>query len=129
MTLQAVGIAWFLIAIATGSYLVGILPGLLLHGIGNGFAFPTFFTGATRDVPDDRQGIASALVNTSVQVGSGLGVAILAAILTSPTSSGDQGFATTIVVATLFSLAGAATALVGLRRRRSLTPAAAGIKI
>ncbi|MFJ3407384.1 MFS transporter [Promicromonospora sp. NPDC090134] len=127
MTLQALGIAWFLVAIATGSYLVGILPGLLLHGIGNGLAFPTFFTGATQDVPDDRQGIASALVNTSVQVGSGLGVAILAAILTSTASIGVRGFVTAIVVATLFSLAGATTVLVGLRRRHNLTRPAAGV--
>lgn len=127
MTLQAAGIAWFLIAIATGSYVAGILPGLLLHGIGNGFAFPTFFTGATRDVPDERQGIASALVNTSVQVGAGLGVAILAAILASPAWAAKESFGIAIVVATLFSLAGASTALVGLRRRNTLARSYAGI--
>lgn len=111
MVIQGAGILWFLLAIRGGDYWTGVLPGVILHGIGNGLTFPTFYTQSTSDIPDEQNGIASALVNTSVQIGSGIGVAVTSALITAPSS-----YAAAFVAAATFSLLGGVWAALRLRR-------------
>ena len=120
MALQAAGIAWLLLAVMDGSYVYGVLPGLVLHGVGNGFAFPTFFTGATRGVPDEQQGMASGAVNTSVQIGGGLGVAVLASVLGAGSPSHNGPFVVAVIVAAAFSIGGLAISATRFRRGPAL---------
>lgn len=113
MTIQGLGILWFVAGVYTNSYWYGALPGLLLHGLGNGLVFPTFYTQGTSGVPEEDEGVASALVNTSVQVGSGFGVAVASALHTwGPGSNFSAGFAGVAV----FSLLGALWSLARLRQ-------------
>jgi EmrB/QacA subfamily drug resistance transporter len=64
-----------------GSYLA-LLPGLLLVGLGMGPTFALITIAATDNVRDEEQGLASGLLNTTIQVGSGIAIAIISAIFT-----------------------------------------------
>ncbi|HEY9422011.1 MAG TPA: MFS transporter, partial [Thermoanaerobaculia bacterium] len=63
-----------------GSYLTDLLPGFLLFALGLGFTSVTAIIAGTSGVSDEEQGLASGLVNTSQQIGSALGLAILVAV-------------------------------------------------
>jgi EmrB/QacA subfamily drug resistance transporter len=62
------------------SYVGSILPALILAGLGFGLIFAPAIATATLGVPADEAGIASAMVNTSQQVGGSIGVALLSTI-------------------------------------------------
>ncbi|WP_405484705.1 MFS transporter [Nocardia sp. NBC_00511] len=59
------------------AYASHILPSLILMGLGLGFALSTAFAGATSGVHHTDAGVASAMVNTSQQVGGSIGTALL----------------------------------------------------
>ncbi len=63
-----------------GNYLSSLLPGTLVVALGMGPVFATIIIAATDGVGDDEQGLASGLFNTSLQVGSGIVLAIVAAV-------------------------------------------------
>jgi EmrB/QacA subfamily drug resistance transporter len=62
------------------TYVGSILPALILAGLGFGLIFAPAIATATLGVPADEAGIASAMVNTSQQVGGSIGVALLSTI-------------------------------------------------
>src|SRR5213079_2141151 len=72
---------------ADGSYLVDVLPSMILLGIGAGIAFNPVLLAAMSDVEQTESGLASGLVNTSFMMGGALGLAILASLATSRTDS------------------------------------------
>jgi MFS family permease len=63
------------------SYAAVLLPTMLLLGVGFAIAFPSINAQATAGVADDEQGLASGLVNTSVQVGGAIMMAVVTAVL------------------------------------------------
>jgi MFS family permease len=63
-----------------GSYVVDVLPTMFLLGIGAGLAFPSLMTLAMSGATQSDSGLASGLVNTSLQVGGALGLAVLATL-------------------------------------------------
>lgn len=71
----------------TTSYLTGILPALLLMGVGLGLVFSTVLNSATLGVQPRDAGVASATVNAAQQVGGSLGTALLSTIAASATTS------------------------------------------
>jgi EmrB/QacA subfamily drug resistance transporter len=62
------------------TYVGSILPGLILSGLGFGLIFAPSIATATLGVSEEEAGIASAMVNTSQQVGGSIGVALLSTI-------------------------------------------------
>lgn len=62
------------------------LPGLVILGLGAGLSFPTLSGAAVGSVPGSRFALATALNSVSRQVGAALGVAILIAILGTPSA-------------------------------------------
>jgi len=64
------------------SYVSGVLPALLLVGAGMGLIFAPAMASATGGVHSVDAGVASALVNTSQQIGGSLGTALLSAFST-----------------------------------------------
>ncbi|WP_157549467.1 MFS transporter [Nonomuraea candida] len=117
MLVQGAGILLFLRAGATGDYLTVLLPALVVHGIGNGLSFPSLNIAAVAGLPDERQGLASGLVTSAVQLGAGIGVAVLAAMMTLG-GSAPAGYRIAFLIAGGFSLLGALVAAIGLRPRR-----------
>jgi EmrB/QacA subfamily drug resistance transporter len=63
-----------------GSYLVHVLPSMLLLGIGAGVCFPALMNVAMSGASPRDAGLASGLVNTTAQVGGALGLAVLATL-------------------------------------------------
>ncbi|MBF6163355.1 MFS transporter [Streptomyces gardneri] len=79
----AAGMAWLTrIGLDTG-YATHILPALILLGLGLGGAMATAFQGATSGVQHEDAGVASAMINTSQQVGGSIGTALLSTIAAS----------------------------------------------
>ena len=87
MALSLVAMILFAQLKPTSSYGSAVLPGLLVVGVGLGCIFaPTFSTG-TLGVESNEAGIASAMVNTSQQVGGSVGTSLLSTIWASAVAS------------------------------------------
>jgi EmrB/QacA subfamily drug resistance transporter len=78
--LAALGLAWFARAPTDGQFLVDVLPGMVLLGIGAGIAFNPMLLAAMSDVRPDQSGLASGVMNTAFMMGGALGLAILASM-------------------------------------------------
>jgi MFS family permease len=68
-------------------YVVDLLPSMVLFGIGAGLAFPALTTLAMSGATAEDSGLASGLVNTSLQVGGAVGLAVLATLSATRTDS------------------------------------------
>jgi EmrB/QacA subfamily drug resistance transporter len=64
----------------TSSYLGGILPALVIMGLGFGMIFAPAINTATAGVQRQDSGVASALVNTMQQVGGSIGTSALSTV-------------------------------------------------
>ena len=69
------------------SYAEVLLPGFLLLGLGMGTAFMPAMSLATYKVQPRDAGVASAMINTSQQIGGSIGTALLSTIAVNATSS------------------------------------------
>jgi EmrB/QacA subfamily drug resistance transporter len=69
------------------SYAGNVLPGLLVLGLGMGCIFAPTFSTATLGVDGREAGVASAMVNTSQQIGGSVGTALLSTIFASAVAS------------------------------------------
>ena len=83
----AAGLALFARAPVDGTFLVDVLPSMILLGIGAGIAFNPVLLAAMSDVAPEESGLASGLVNTAFMMGGALGLAVLASIAASRTDS------------------------------------------
>src|SRR5688500_1259003 len=80
LLLAAAGLALFALAPNGGSFLVHVLPGMLLLGLGCGMALNPVMLAAMSDVEPSESGLASGVVNTSFMMGGSLGLAVLASL-------------------------------------------------
>jgi EmrB/QacA subfamily drug resistance transporter len=87
MTLGIVAMLLFTRLSPHGDYVTHVLPALLLTGVGLGSIFAPAFSTATLGVERSDAGIASAMVNTSQQVGGSVGTALLSTIFASAAAS------------------------------------------
>src|SRR5688572_13862677 len=69
------------------TYAVDLLPPMVLIGLGAGLGFPSLMTLAMSGATQSDSGLASGLVNTSVQVGGAIGLAVLATLSTDRTEA------------------------------------------
>ena len=87
MTLGALGMFLFTRLTPDSSYVADVLPGLIVLGVGMGCIFAPAFSTATLGVEGSEAGVASAMVNTSQQVGGSVGTALLSTIFASAVTS------------------------------------------
>ncbi|MDR9830253.1 hypothetical protein RCJ22_32225, partial [Vibrio sp. FNV 38] len=87
LLMAALGLALFARAPAGGGFLLDVLPGMVLLGLGAGVAFNPVLLAAMSDVAPDESGLASGVVNTSFMMGGALGLAILASLAAARTES------------------------------------------
>lgn len=128
MAVMAIGYLLFLRLDTSPSYLTMLLPAVLLIGVG-WIGFPAINIQATAGVDDDEQGLAAGVLQTSMQVGAAIVLAVTTAVIasgadgaTSPEGMLDA-FRPGLVFAAVVSIAGAvvaALALVPHRRDPSL---------
>ena len=122
MIVTAIGMLLLLRIPVGGSYLVDVFPSIMLTSLGMGAVFVPLTLVATMGLADSDQGLASGLFNTSQQVGGAVGLAILATLAASHTSSGEKaalvhGFHWAFAGAAVFVLVGLAALLALLRGR------------
>jgi EmrB/QacA subfamily drug resistance transporter len=87
LLLTAAGLWWASGLTVDGSYLDVILPAELLIGFGMGWVMAPCMSYATHGVADGDSGIASAMANTSQQIGASIGTALLNTLAASATSA------------------------------------------
>jgi MFS family permease len=124
MLLQVLALMLFSSAGLVGHYNGIMLPGLVIHGLALGLVFPSINVGGVSGVGDERQGVAAALIVAAYAIGSGLGTAIMAAIIAAATSAGGaqallNGYQSAFSCGALMAMAGVVVSIVGLPRRRT----------
>jgi EmrB/QacA subfamily drug resistance transporter len=85
LVLVTAGLVTFALAPEHAAYLSNLLLPMALLGVGAGLVFPSLMTIAMSGVDPSEAGLASGLVNTSMQVGGALGLAVLATLSSSRT--------------------------------------------
>jgi EmrB/QacA subfamily drug resistance transporter len=114
-----------------GSYLSDLLPGFLVMSLGAGSVFVSVTAAANAGVPPDQAGLAAGLLNSSQQVGSALGLAVLSAVAITrtdhliaagipPMLASDAGYHQALLAGGVMM---AAAALVALRIGNTRKPA------
>ncbi len=88
MTLEAVGILVTTLLISDTVNAIVFVPGLVIYGLGVGFATAQLTSIVLGDVPPQESGLASGTNSTMRQVGSALGIAILGTVLAVGLASG-----------------------------------------
>jgi EmrB/QacA subfamily drug resistance transporter len=82
-----IGLVLFALTPVDANYLTHVMPATIFIGIGAGLGFPSLMTlGMSGATPSD-SGLASGLINTSVQVGGAIGLAVLATLATERTGA------------------------------------------
>jgi hypothetical protein len=133
LLLAAFGLVLFARAPVGGSFVVDVLPSMVLLGFGAGMALNPVLLAAMSDVKPEESGLASGVVNTSFMMGGALGLAVLASLAASRTdsllASGDGrlaalngGYHVAFLVGAVFA---AGAALLGAVLLRTVVPAAA----
>ncbi len=131
MALIAGGLIWFAQVPEHGSFVSDLLGPSLLAAVGLGFSFVPVTIAAVSGIPERDAGLASGLINTAQQVGGALGLAVLATVANSRTSSllasshGNlryaltQGFHSAFLTGAGFAVLGIALGVVLIRREDS----------
>ncbi|MES2104718.1 MAG: MFS transporter [Pseudomonadota bacterium] len=83
LLVAAFGLALFARAPVNGNFVLDVLPGMILFGLGAGIAFNSILLAAMSDVDPSDSGLASGIVNTSLMMGGALGLAVLASLAAS----------------------------------------------
>src|SRR5436305_7712659 len=79
---HVIAYALFLRVDEHSGYWGSVLPSMILLGIGFTLAFSSLNIQATAGIAADEQGLAGGLLNTSLQVGGAIGLAVVTAVLT-----------------------------------------------
>ncbi|WP_405764638.1 MFS transporter [Streptomyces sp. NBC_01538] len=122
--LMITGYALFLRVSLDPSFVTLILPSMVLIGMAFALIFPSLNIQATSGVDDHEQGMVSGLLNTSVQVGGAIFLAVVTAVVTAgtPASPSPQAvldaYRPGLIVVTGIALVGLLVSLPGLRTRR-----------
>jgi predicted MFS family arabinose efflux permease len=128
---HVIGYALFLRIDEHSGYAWSVLPSMILLGIGFTLAFSSLNIQATAGIADDEQGLAGGLLNTSLQVGGAIGLAVVTAVLTA--NGGREaspaalltGLTPALTVVTGIAVLGLLIAISGLVARKRTAPAPA----
>ena len=87
LALEALGIWLYVAAFSTSTTFWALLPALMLHGVGIGFATSQLTNVVLSDIPHHKAGSASGAAGMVRQVGTALGIALIGAIFVSQAHS------------------------------------------
>lgn len=109
-------------------YVLSVLPGVLVAGLGGGLSLPTLTVAAVSGTTEENAGLGSAILTSVQQVGGAVGMSVLVApaarrtdaiaVSTGPLEATTQGFSLALVVAAVFLALGALVITVLLDGRR-----------
>ncbi|MEU9829897.1 MFS transporter [Streptosporangium sp. NPDC048047] len=128
LAVLAAGVAGLSLVRADGSFAADVLPASLVAAVGMSLAYIPAMMSAMSGVRPEESGLASGIVNTTYQIGSALGLAVMTALATGGAAAGATGptaltggFRAAFVGAAVAAAAGAVLTLLLMRR-----PASAG---
>jgi MFS family permease len=112
----------------TYTFMLYVLPASLIAALGMSLAYIPTLTAAISNTTKEQTGLASGLVNTSYQIGSALGLAIIVAIASSNTETLENiglpsvealngGFHSAFIVGAIISVIAAAVVVIGLKMK------------
>jgi EmrB/QacA subfamily drug resistance transporter len=87
LVLESAGIFGYVLAFGPHTTFLSLLPALVLHGIGIGFATSQLTNVVLSDIPPQKAGSASGAAGMVRQVGTALGIALIGAIFLSQARS------------------------------------------
>src|SRR5215216_2666331 len=135
----AAGVAMFSLTLSNSienntfyTFMLYVLPASLIAALGMSLAYIPVLTVAISNAHKEQIGLASGLVNTSYQIGSALGLAIIVAVASSQTETLENiglpyvealngGFHYAFIVGAIISAIATAVAVIGLRMRTEKT--------
>ncbi|WP_089156459.1 MFS transporter [Micromonospora sp. NBS 11-29] len=123
MTVQAVALGLYAFVGLEDNYVGIVLPGLILHGLACGVVFASVNVGGVAGVADRQQGVAASLIVAAYAIGTGVGVAVMATIISALAETDARAdlldaYQAAFVVAALLALLGAVFSLFGLPSER-----------
>ncbi|HEY3524580.1 MAG TPA: MFS transporter [Nitrososphaeraceae archaeon] len=136
--LLAAGIAVFTLTPSNSSekntaytFMLYVLPASLIAALGMSLAYIPVLTAAISNAHKEQTGLASGLVNTSYQIGSALGLAIIVAVASNQTETLDNiglpsiealngGFHSAFIVGAIISIIATAVVVIGLKMRMTM---------
>jgi EmrB/QacA subfamily drug resistance transporter len=127
MTLLAVMLFYYTTLGAHESFWA-LLPGLLIGGAGMGMTMTPVTAAAMSAVSVDKAGVGSAVLNSARQVGGSLGIAVMGAIVAG-SSNYLTGFHDALRVGGILCVAGAAVAVLAIRKIEQKQPAASPAEV
>src|SRR5919112_2157264 len=116
----------------TYTFMLYVLPASLIAALGMSLAYIPVLTAAISNAHKEQTGLASGLVNTSYQIGSALGLAIIVAIASSQTETLENigllsieaingGFHSAFIVGAIISVIATALVVIGLKMRMKMS--------
>jgi hypothetical protein len=110
----------------TYTFMLYVLPASLIAALGMSLAYIPVLTAAISNTYKEQTGLASGLVNTSYQIGSALGLAIIVAIASNQTETLENiglpsieaingGFHSAFIVGAIISVIATALVVIGLK--------------
>jgi EmrB/QacA subfamily drug resistance transporter len=112
----------------TYTFMISVLTASIVAASGMSLAYIPVLTAAISNARMEQSGLASGLVNTSYQIGSALGLAVIVAVASSQTQSLEKiglpsldalngGFHTAFIVGAIISVTATLIAVIGLKMR------------
>lgn len=95
--MAAAGLFWLHNLTIHSTYLGGVLAPLIIIGLGVGFIFAPAYNTATLGVAPHDAGVASAMVNTTQQIGGSVGTALLNTLAASAATAYLVGRSATVL--------------------------------
>jgi EmrB/QacA subfamily drug resistance transporter len=116
----------------TYTFMLYVLPASLIAALGMSLAYIPVLTAAISNTHKEQTGLASGLVNTSYQIGSALGLAIIVAVASTHMETLENiglpsikalngGFHSAFIVGAIISVFATAVAVIGLMMRTKKT--------
>jgi EmrB/QacA subfamily drug resistance transporter len=117
--------------LAPGStYVAGVLPGVMVLGIGLSLTVAPLTATVLAAIPDERAGVGSAINNAVARIASLLAIAVVPAAAGIATSATDldltPGFARAMAISAALAVAGSVTAAATIRRAATVRPTMQG---
>jgi MFS family permease len=89
MAVQAVAVYMFAFVGLHADYVGLLLPGLILHGLACGVVFSSVNIGGVSGVSEAQQGVGASLIVAAYAIGTGLGAAVMATVISALTRQGS----------------------------------------
>lgn len=111
---DAIGLLMLAANVNGDSYLIHLLPGILVSGFGHGLTYTSMFVTGTNGIEPEDQGTAGAVLTTAQYFSAAASLAVLVLVMEAVSVTSSYAWAFTATA--LFAIAGAAVAWVAGRR-------------